>query len=133
MDIEKLARKLKPLIPETVNQWLNARETADSDLKALIDKQIAFQAQRLLGDYREKVLLSLPPESKIKGPIHLGKVQYEKEKWDAGIRESELMQNMGIFGRSGAGKTNTTFHVLGQLVDRRIPFLYLDWKRTARH
>src|SRR6185295_12279052 len=124
MDIEKLARKLKPLIPETVNQWLNARETADSDLKALIDKQIAFQAQRLLGNYREKILLSLPPEHKIKGAIHLGTVLYEKEKWECGLKESELMQNMGIFGRSGAGKTNVAFHILEQLLERRTPFLF---------
>ncbi|WP_145112920.1 ATP-binding protein [Gimesia panareensis] len=33
----------------------------------------------------------------------------------------------------GYGKTNVVFHILKQLVPQKIPFLFLDWKRTARH
>jgi Helicase HerA, central domain len=40
---------------------------------------------------------------------------------------------MAILGRSGAGKTNVTFHILAQLIERKIPFIFLDWKRTVRH
>lgn len=40
---------------------------------------------------------------------------------------------MAIFGRSGAGKTNVAFHILKQLAEKRIPFIFLDWKRTGRH
>jgi len=40
---------------------------------------------------------------------------------------------MAILGRSGAGKTNVTFHILAQLIERKIPFVFLDWKRTVRH
>ena len=43
------------------------------------------------------------------------------------------MQNLAIFGRSGAGKTNVSFHLIEQLVKKKICFLFLDWKRTARH
>ena len=43
------------------------------------------------------------------------------------------MQNMAILGRSGAGKTNVTFHILSQLIERKIPFIFMDWKRTVRH
>ena len=111
MDIEKVARKLKPLIPKQVDHWLRARETAEPALRDLIDKQILTAARKRLGDVSSRTLLSLPPPQKIRGAIHLGTVLYEQEKWPAGISTSELLQNMAIFGRSGAGKTNVSFHL----------------------
>ena len=133
MDILRLARKLEPLIPEKIGHLLRARELADPELQTLIDRQIITLARQELGDYHDKLLLSLPPESKVKGALKLGRVVYEKEKWLAGITKAELLQNMAIFGRSGSGKTNCTFILLEQLAEKGIPFLYLDWKRTARH
>lgn len=133
MDIERLALKLKPLMPERVAHWLRVLDTSDPKLRELIEKQIVWEAQRRLGDYRGKLLLSLPPESKSKGTFNLGTVVYEEDKHPFGISRNELMQHLAIFGRSGSGKTNVTFHLLEQLSDRQIPFLFLDWKRTARH
>ena len=72
-------------------------------------------ARQTLGDFRERILLSLPPKSKANRPIHLGTVIYEQPKWPFGISKAELLQNLAIFGRSGAGKTNATFHILEQL------------------
>jgi len=68
-----------------------------------------------------------------RGTFNLGTVVYDKPKCAAGISERELLQNLAIFGRSGAGKTNLAFHVLLQLKAKGVPFLFLDWKRTARH
>lgn len=133
MDIEKIADKLEPLMPEKVQTWLRVRDTANPDLKSLIDKQIVATAQKLLGDYRKKMLLSLPPEHLSKGSIALGTVLYETQKWPFGISSKELLQNLAIFGRSGAGKTNVAFGILEQLDAKGIPWLFLDWKRTARH
>jgi Helicase HerA, central domain len=133
MEIERIARKLEPLMPREVQHWLQVRDTADSEMKSLIDKQIASLAHEKLGDYRQKLLLSLPPRHIARGTVRLGTVLYEKEKWSAGISEAELLQNMAIFGRSGAGKTNVAFHLLEQLIEKGVPFLFLDWKRTARH
>ncbi|MBN2642785.1 MAG: hypothetical protein JXR78_14120 [Victivallales bacterium] len=133
MNIEKVAEKLHPLMPETVQRLMKNREFADPDLKPLIEKQILQTAYQHLGNFHNKLLTSLPPEKKAKGEIELGTVLYEKEKWPFGISKSELMQNMSIFGRSGAGKTNVSFQLLIQLIRNKVPFLYLDWKRTARH
>ena len=133
MDTEKLVRKLEPLVPAQVERWLRVRDVADADIKDLIDKEIIGTAHKILGDFRKKVLLSLPPRTKAKGSIHLGTILYEADKWDFGISRAELLRNMGIFGMSGSGKTNVAFHILKQLVDKRIPFLFWDWKRTARH
>ena len=108
-------------------------ELADPDLKSMIEKQIISTAYQALGDFHNKILLSLPPEKKAKGSINLGTVIYDKEKWPLGLKYGELIQNAAILGRSGAGKTNVTFHILSQLIEKNIPFVFMDWKRTVRH
>lgn len=133
METEKLLEKLEPLMPRAVSDWRRTRDTADAKLRTLIDQQIAETAYRVLGDVSKRLLLSLPPEKLIRGEFGLGTILYDRAKWLAGLRRSELLQNTGIFGRSGAGKTNVVFHLLRQLAAKRVPFLFLDWKRTARH
>ncbi len=133
MDIERIASKLKPLMPEKISKWMHAREMSDPDMKSLIEKQIISTAYKTFGDFNSKILLSLPPENKAQGAINLGTILYDKEKYPLGISTTEFTQNMAILGRSGAGKTNVTFHILSQLVDRNIPFVFMDWKRTVRH
>jgi len=133
MTVEHLLKKLAPLIPEQVAQWRHALDLADHELRELLEKQIVAAAHQQLGDLTNRLLLSLPPKNPARGAIDLGTVLYEAPKWPAGISHAELMQNLAIFGRSGAGKTNLAFHLLEQLLSQRIPFLFLDWKRTARH
>ncbi|MBL4653823.1 MAG: ATP-binding protein [Flavobacteriales bacterium] len=124
---------MKPIIPDTVNRLTAAREYSDVDAQNLIDMQLIHLGRKYLGDYTNKPLLSLPPESVAKRKFHFGNILYDKERWPFGISEQELLQSVTILGRSGSGKTNCTFILLEQLVDAGIPFLYLDWKRTARH
>ena len=133
MEIEKLARKLEPLMPDEVQHWLHVRDLTSSEVKDLVDKEMISAAYAHLGDFRAKPLLSLPPRQKSKGQIHLGRIIYEKEKWEFGISQAELLRNMAILGMSGSGKTNLAFHILEQLVKKRVPFLFWDWKRTTRH
>tara|TARA_R110002167_G_scaffold105496_9_gene271350 strand:- start:6030 stop:6635 length:606 start_codon:yes stop_codon:yes gene_type:complete len=130
---EILLRKLEPLIPERVKKWRKSLDFTNPELRNLVHRQIFHTAHSVLGDYRKKLLLSLPPEKIAKGNLHLGTVIYEQPKWQFGLSKNELNQNLSIFGRSGAGKTNVVFHILKQLVPQKIPFLFLDWKRTARH
>lgn len=120
-------------MPQKVDHWLRVMDRGSPRLKALMETAIITHAQNHLGDYRNKLYLSLPPESLSRGSINLGNVIYEKERWPFGISTRELTQNLAIFGRSGAGKTNAAFNILNQLVQQNIPFLFLDWKRTARH
>ena len=133
MNLQKIAAKLKPLNPEKVSHWLKSHALADPDLKALIEKQIISTAYRTLGDFHNKILLSLPPENKAKGSINLGIILYDKEKHPFGISNTELLQNMGIFGRSGSGKTNLAFHIIKQFDSHKIPYIFFDNKRTMRH
>lgn len=133
MEIQKILRKLEPLMPRQVEQWTRTLLIAQSEVKSLLERQILATAGRVLGDFRDQILLSLPSKEVSSGPLHLGRILYEKEKWDFSLTSSELMQNLAIFGRSGAGKTNVSFHLLQQLVDKKVNFQFLDWKRTARH
>ena len=133
MDIERIAAKLRPLMPDKISQWMKARELADPELKSLIEKQIISTAYKTFGEFHNKILLSLPPENKSNGPINLGTIIYDKEKWPLGLTYGEMIQNTAILGRSGAGKTNVTFHILSQLIEKKIPFVFMDWKRTVRH
>ena len=120
-------------MPQQVQHWMRIRDIADPEMKALIEKQIISMAYRHLGDFRNKILLSLPPEKKAKGSINLGTILYDKEKHPFGISNTEVLQNMGIFGRSGSGKTNLAFHIIKQFDGHRIPYLFFDNKRTLRH
>ena len=120
-------------MPHQVQHWMRTRGLAAPELKDLIEKQIISTAYQKLGDFHNKILLSLPPENKAKGSINLGTILYDKEKHPFGISNAELLQNMGIFGRSGSGKTNLAFHIIKQLDGHRIPYLFFDNKRTLRH
>lgn len=91
MDIERLAQKLAPLLPEEVKRWRRLRDTGDPELVPLLDQQLARLAYKHLGDFRTKILLSLPPEKLIQGEFSLGRILYEQEKWEAGLKRSELL------------------------------------------
>jgi hypothetical protein len=49
-----------------------------------------------------------------------------------GLREAEWIQHLAIFGRSGSGKTNLGFVILGQLLTHGKPVWVFDWKRNYR-
>ncbi|MCK4873264.1 MAG: DUF87 domain-containing protein [Phycisphaerales bacterium] len=120
-------------MPQKVARWRATWEVADPELRSLIERHISSVARRRFGDVEKSILLSLPPKSLSRGKFNLGDVVYCNVKWPFGLSAEELMQNVAIFGRSGAGKTNVAFHLLEQLTERRVPWLMLDWKRTGRH
>ncbi len=133
MERDALLEKLAVLIPERVEAWRRSLSFTDPATRALIEQEIRATAHRLLGDARNRLLLSPPSQVDARGDFRLGSVVFESEKWPVGLRRSDVMQHTAIFGRSGAGKTNTVFGLLQQLSEKRIPFVFLDWKRTGRH
>ncbi len=132
MDITTLLRKLHPLIPKEVERWRATLPFLNVESRSLLEQEIKLTAERVLGNYWNKVLLTLPPKKALSGPFQLGTVQYETPKHEAGWKPSELLQHTAIFGRSGAGKSNVVFLLIEQLSNAGIPWLFLDWKRTAR-
>lgn len=129
---EYLAKKLRPLMRERVDSWRALKAIADPETCRLIDEQIMATAKQVFGDLDHQVLLTLPSKDSIAGPINLGTVIYGRERWEAGIHPSEVMQSVAVFGRSGSGKTNLVLHLLRQLDSLGIPFIHFDTKRNVR-
>jgi Helicase HerA, central domain len=135
MDVQDLCRKLKPLIGIRADRYWLAYLADDARGKRELETALNLLAARLLGSDLEnpEVHLSAPPPATAKGAYALGNVAYNgKELHPFGLREEDLIQHTAIFGRSGAGKTNTVMIFLEQLLEKGKPFLIFDWKRNYR-
>jgi len=84
---------------------------------------------------RDRNPLGPCPGSIVSGPIVLGNVcdVVTRKRFTAGLHDHEFSQGVLVWGRSGGGKTNESYCVLGQLIERRIPFWAFDFKRDYRH
>ena len=81
-----------------------------------------------------KILLSTPSQDDVKGEIKIGKVIHsDNETYDFGITLDQLTNHCLIAGRTGAGKTNTSFQIIKNLIEQKIPFIIFDWKKTHRN
>ena len=135
MEVQDLCRKLKPLIGLRADRYWLAYLAEDATGKRELETVLNLLAARLLGSDLEnpEVHLSAPPATTAEGAYALGHVAYNgKELHPFGLREDELIQHTAIFGRSGAGKTNTVMIFLEQLLEKAKPFLIFDWKRNYR-
>lgn len=135
-EVESLFRKLKPVLgEEKINKlWLAYQTRTDSKSRSEILGVLQVLASKYLDEnYERKVLLSVPARDVIDGEYRIGRVAYGgKEFHHFGFREKEWIQHVGIFGRSGSGKTNTVFVILWNLLEKKKPFLVFDWKRNYR-
>jgi len=135
VEIQEICRQLKPIIGTKADRYWLAYLTEDQDGKRDIDMAIRLLAVRHLGLAVDnpQTFLSVPPREMADGEYPLGMVQYSgKEYHQFGLREEEWIQHVAIFGRSGAGKTNTVFVLLNDLLVKKKPFLIFDWKRNYR-
>jgi len=134
-EILTLCGKLKPIIGVRADQYWLAYLAEDYRGKQDIEIAIRLLAARLLGSNVEQpeVHLSAPPASVAAGIYPIGRVFYTNQELHTfGLRTDELIQHTAIFGRSGAGKTNTVFVILEDFLNQSQPFLIFDWKRNYR-
>ena len=135
MEVEEICRKLKPVIGRKAEQWWLAYLAEDPTGKREIETALnILAAKHLSGGLSEKrVHLSVPPQETAHGDYNIGQVIYNgRTLHPFGLREEEWIQHTAIFGRSGAGKTNTVFIILENILDHKKPFLIFDWKRNYR-
>jgi len=135
MEVEQQLRKLKPLIGARADQYWLAYLAEDYKGKQELETALGLLAARLLGSDVEtpQVHLSAPPEAVAAGDYAIGTLVYaDKPMHPFALREDELIQHIAVFGRSGAGKTNTVFHILDSFLAHQKPFLIFDWKRNYR-
>ncbi len=135
MKIEEVFHKLRPLWGRQLDILWQEYLVADPPLRKVIEKTLRVALARRLGETfeSENVLLKPPGPQLAAGPYHIGRIHYGKQDYYAlGLREHEFIQHIGIFGRSGSGKTNLCYGILKQLVEAGKPFLIFDWKRNYR-
>jgi len=135
MKIEDIFRKLKPISESSLDELWKEYILSDAKTQKNIEDVLKLILAKNLGQtFEEKeVLLEPPSEQDAYGEYPLGIIYYGKEKFHPfGLRESEWIQHVGIFGRSGSGKTNVAFLVVLNLLKHGKPFMVFDWKRNYR-
>jgi hypothetical protein len=135
MKIEDVFKKLKPVASGELDVlWLEYILADSKSQKDIEDALRIVLAQDLGQTFEEnEVLLEPPPDELAWGDFPLGFIFYGQERFHAfGLREEEWIQHLGIFGRSGCGKTNTAFVVILNFLARDKPFFIFDWKRNYR-
>lgn len=133
--IEDLCRKLKPLIGKKAEAMYLNYLTSDADGRKEIEMYLNLMSRKLLNENLSDkgILLNPLPEETAKGEFPIGTVVYNnKELYPFGLREDDWIQHLAIFGRSGAGKTNTCYGIVTSLLNHKKPFLVFDWKRNYR-
>jgi hypothetical protein len=133
--VRDLCRRLKPVIGEQADRAWMAYVAEDEEGKAqLFDYLEILVAQHFHGSLENEGPGLVPPKADAAdGEYHLGTVTYNgKAMCPFGLRENEWTQHVGVFGRSGAGKTNLGFLMVQQLLKAGKPVLVLDWKRNYR-
>ncbi len=135
MQAEELFSRLRPLIGPKLEQLRLAWLAEDADGQREIETVLRLLYARQTGEQiNQSPLLLPPPDAAVSaGEFVVGDVVYNDRKLHPfGLRAGEMIQHTAIFGRSGSGKTNTTFQLIGQLLKADIPILIFDWKRNYR-
>jgi hypothetical protein len=133
--VRELCRQLKPIIGAQAERIWMAYVAEDETGKTQIQDYLELlAAQHFQGSLEDDGPGLVPPKAhEAAGEYVLGDVAYNgRSLFPFGLRENEWTQHVGVFGRSGAGKTNLGFLLVQQLIAQGKPILIFDWKRNYR-
>ncbi|MDA2912530.1 DUF87 domain-containing protein [Acidobacteriia bacterium AH_259_A11_L15] len=134
MDTEEIFQKLRPILGDRLDPlWLEYQ--LNPKKRSEIDGFLQLLAAKHLGKpyTTKRIFLEPPPAEQSGGDYPLGTVVYGPRGFGSfGLRQNEWIQHVGIFGRTGSGKTNVGFLVAKSLLAKGIPILVFDWKRNYR-
>lgn len=135
-EIEKLCRSLKPVIGDQAEALWLAYLAEDERGKREYEQLLPLLAAKLLnkGLDDQRVLLSPPGREAAEGDFPIGNVVYNgKDLYPLCLRDEDFIKQIGIFSITGAGKSNLGMLLALQLLDRRVPWLIIDWRRQYRN
>jgi len=134
-DIKEILERLRPVLGKRTGELWALYLASDRDEQRELETTIRLidLKANLTGPGRGPPDLPPPEPGVLDGWLRLGEVHYPSaEPTPFGLQQGEMIQHVGIFGRSGAGKTNTVMVVLKELIRNQTPFLIFDWKRNYR-
>jgi hypothetical protein len=136
LNLKDTCRKLRPLIGTkadalwlayTTSETLKARQEAESLI-------YMFAARHLTRNVNNDTIM-LPPVSakETSGEFTLGTINYaNRPLYPVGLNRDNFIKHIGILAMTGSGKTNVAQNMLLGLLEKDIPFLVIDWKRSYR-
>ena len=136
IEVDEICRKLKPVLGEQIDRLWSLYQAEKPEGRKWIHVTLLKLMERHLNQtYEEKkLLLPPPPKEMCSCDYELGQICYGESNTNLpfGLRENEWIQHVGIFGRSGSGKSNVGFLIILGLIRKQKPFLIFDWKRNYR-
>ncbi len=135
MEVDDICRYLKPFLGEKADRMWQAYQVADLQGRKQIEQYLRILSLRYLQESPGQPLSMFlpPPQDVLKGGYPVGEVVHQDKVFGTfAIREDEWLQHTAILGRSGSGKTNLCYALLGTLLYKKKPFLVLDWKKNYR-
>jgi hypothetical protein len=135
-EFQEACRKLKPVLGGGADELWASWNLADDREERAFAEQVAFVLnQRALQPTVDARAAPFPPPTGVAmdGRFNLGEAIYAGRSFGPlGIEASEIIQHVGIFGRSGSGKTNLVAGLLKSFVGQDVPFLVFDFKQNYR-
>ena len=133
-ELKNLCCKLRPLIGNKADAlWL--AYTTSENMKARQEAEsliYMFAARHLTRNVDDRTILLSPVEqAKAFGEFSLGTINYaNRPLYPVGLDRENFIKHIGILAMTGSGKTNVAQNMLLGLLDKDIPFLVIDWKRS---
>jgi len=108
--VRTLCNRLRPIIGDKADDIYRAYMAENVDGKKEIERYLELLSSKYLSSELQQTSLVPPDKAKSLGDYFLGTIKYgEKVFNDFYLQEKEMIQHVGIFGRSEAGKTNIGF------------------------
>lgn len=134
--VEEICTKLRPVFGKKIDRLYLKYSLLDNPEKKEQIQQllnILYEKHLHTSLLTEAVLLEPPSQELIKGEHVIGKVTYaDKNLYDFGLRDEDLVRHICITGMSGSGKTMLAFNILQGLIQKDLPFIVFDWKKSFR-
>jgi DNA helicase HerA-like ATPase len=134
--LKAICKKLKPLLGRRADALWYAYVSAETpDSKREAEALIHMFSMRYLSQTVDAAHILLPPPDKAdaSGEFFLGTVVYGRRPlFPLYLRRDNFIKHVGIFSITGGGKTNLAQVLLLGLLEKDIPFLVVDWKRSYR-